>query len=316
MKLIFNPIAVSNHRQMRVKEAVKDAADEKMTEAEDEEEVKEVEIDEKVNENIADTLLINSKEVSRDTVNNTDNEAIICGKTPSRKEEPLQAFTRYEMMSEELDNTQYFDNMVRSASEDCSEKDITVQVENIVTHSCKMQKRSSNFDHTYCKSSDNKNHFSDTNHDSNKSMIKQTENEPYYKEHITTRRILDFPWIEHELHEAFDDNHAGSCQGLFRDLQLLRCTDRALLTQMFWQCKKCFKTASIWSKSQKSVYSMSLNESAVLGTLISGIGYTNLKEQLATTNIHVMTDKTYRKYRDKIENSILGISQKEMDEAA
>ncbi|KAH0551118.1 hypothetical protein KQX54_000331 [Cotesia glomerata] len=92
---------------MRVKEAVKDAADEKMTEAEDEE------------------------------------------RGEGGKKNRFEAFTRYEMMSEGLDNTQYFDNMVRSTSEDCSEKDITVQVENIVTHSCKMQKRSSNFDHTY-----------------------------------------------------------------------------------------------------------------------------------------------------------------------
>lgn len=233
-----------------------------------------------------------------------------------RKEEPLQTCPCYEIILEDSDNTQYIDSMVQSANEDYSEKDITVEVEDTVTYSCEMQKRPNNFDHNYCKSSDKKKHSSVNNVDINGKMNDQTENEPYYKEHITTRRILDFSWIQHELHDAFDDNHAGSCQGLFRDLQLTRCTDRGLLTQMFWQCKKCFKTASIWSESEKSINCMSLNESAVLGTLISGTGYTNFKEQLATMNIHVMTDKTYRKYRDKIECSIIGTSQKEMNDAA
>ncbi|CAG5075321.1 Protein of unknown function [Cotesia congregata] len=132
--------------------------------------------------------------------------------------------------------------------------------------------------------------------ENNEHLDQENKNEPYFKEHVITRRIHDFDWIMHELHEAFDNNHTGSCKGLFRDLILLRSTDQGLLTQMYWQCKNCFKHASIWSESKKSTNSMSLNESAVLGSLISGIGYTNLKEQLATMNIHFMTDKTYRKH--------------------
>ncbi|XP_057329884.1 GATA zinc finger domain-containing protein 15-like [Microplitis mediator] len=140
--------------------------------------------------------------------------------------------------------------------------------------------------------------------------------EPYFKEHVRKRRIVNTSAMMDQLHKVFDYNHKRSCEGLFRDLRTIRSTDHGLLTQMYWECKKCHKSASIWSESKKSTIHMSSNESAVLSSLVCGTGYLNLREQLATMNIHCMAPGTYRKYRDKLEYMVIGTSEKEMEEAA
>ncbi|CAG5102979.1 Protein of unknown function [Cotesia congregata] len=112
----------------------------------------------------------------------------------------------------------------------------------------------------------------------------QPINELYFQEpEKKGRRISDIFWLMEELHLIFD-NHS-SCPGLFKDLQICKVFNKGLRSLLTWKCKKCGKTAKVWTDPEQPADSMNLNEAATLGTLISGTGFTSLEEQLTDMNI-------------------------------
>ncbi|KAF7990630.1 hypothetical protein HCN44_000435 [Aphidius gifuensis] len=77
----------------------------------------------------------------------------------------------------------------------------------------------------------------------------------------------------------------------------------------------CGTRKKIWTSPVNPEEGLEINNAAVAGTLISGMGYLTLKESLAMMNVRAMDAKTYRRRRGKLGKTIKKMAEEEWKKA-
>ena len=111
-------------------------------------------------------------------------------------------------------------------------------------------------------------------------------------------------YFEHEFHE----------QCSFYNINYENHRDNGLCSKLKFVCNRCdyYKWIDL-IKDDDAV--LPLNKSAVIGTIVAGTGFTELKQQLAAMNIPSMSSRTYRRDRETLVPSFENVSQKSMNKA-
>ena len=127
---------------------------------------------------------------------------------------------------------------------------------------------------------------------------------------VEGRRIVDVGFLWREIAKNFV-NHR--CPLTY--LKIDKCIDRGLRAQLFYSCEQCDFSDSLWTGCNEDV-TMGITESVVCGTITSGIGYATLQEVLAAMGVPYLSPSTYRKYRDRLFEGFLLVSDDDTKNAA
>ena len=101
----------------------------------------------------------------------------------------------------------------------------------------------------------------------------------------------------------------------FHDIYYSTYRDSELSTKIKYVCDICGYSKWI-DKNEDDKKIMSINEGAVIGTIASGSGYSELKQQLGAMAIPCMSSDTYRKYRQNLVETFEKAADECMQEAA
>ena len=131
---------------------------------------------------------------------------------------------------------------------------------------------------------------------------------------INGRRIIDFNYMWHELREKLQDHDSKKC--LLDDWMLQKEVSfhGGLRSQFVFKCRKCNKECRVWSEGI-SGNTMDVNQSSVLGTLVEGIGYTQINGVLAGMGIPYITDKTFKSHQETLFCHLEQLSTQSMKDA-
>ena len=117
------------------------------------------------------------------------------------------------------------------------------------------------------------------------------ENRPIVEANIEGRRVVDISFVWNEIHRTFLDlARLSGCH--FRSWKLTNSRRRGFLTQLFFHCEVCHHNDSIWSEPIDAA-NMDVNSGATVGTLTTGISFSQLEELCAAMNVPCMSEKTY-----------------------
>lgn len=126
--------------------------------------------------------------------------------------------------------------------------------------------------------------------------------------------IMDFSYVFKELHEKFDE-HCRGVECCFRDLIFIGTRSHGLRNRLFFKCRMCNYEAAIWSEAP-SEKSLNVNTGAVAGAILIGVGYTQMKENLAALDIKCMASKTYQVQHDIVAEGFAKAAEDSMNAAA
>jgi len=107
---------------------------------------------------------------------------------------------------------------------------------------------------------------------------------------ITDSNIDAYGYFFEELHEKFD-NHSRGIECSFRDLIFIGARAYGLKNKFFFICRLCNYKNFVWSEPS-SEESLDVNIEAVAGAILTGAGYTQLRESccLLDGNERMMLD--------------------------
>ena len=131
---------------------------------------------------------------------------------------------------------------------------------------------------------------------------------------ISGRRIFDFNYIWRELREKLQGHDSKKCTLDDWVFQKEVSFHGGLRSQFIFKCRKCNKECRVWSEGI-SENVMDLNQSSVLGTLVEGIGYTQVNGVLAGMGIPYVTHKTFKSHQETLFYHLQQLSMKSMKEA-
>lgn len=126
--------------------------------------------------------------------------------------------------------------------------------------------------------------------------------------------IVDFSYMFEKLHTKFDE-HCCGVECSFRDLTFIRSRSYGLKTKFYFKCRMCHFEADIWSEPSPEE-SLDINTGAVVGTILTGTGYTQLQESCASMNINCMGKNTYSKIHEDVTEKFSKIAEESMSAAA
>lgn len=137
--------------------------------------------------------------------------------------------------------------------------------------------------------------------------------EPYLEPvSVCGRRIVNISDFFFQMKNL--GNH-GPLGCTVNNMVLMREKRVGLKCCFLFQCNFCRVEQSVWSEEDNK-NEMDVNCSAVIGTMTTGGGHSQLEEILSTMNIPPMSDKTYRKYEERISEGLMGTAVEEMKKAA
>lgn len=111
------------------------------------------------------------------------------------------------------------------------------------------------------------------------------------------------------------NEHGFRPQCSFHDIHYDNYRETGLSTKIKFECDICGFLE--WVHLDKDeTKTMPLNQSAVVGTIATGTGYTELKQQLGAMAIKCMSSKSYRQYRQDLVASFDKAAEESMKEAA
>lgn len=131
---------------------------------------------------------------------------------------------------------------------------------------------------------------------------------------ILGKCIIDFTYFFGQLHEKFDE-HCRGVQCSFRDLTFLGARSHGLRNELIFKCRMCNYESSIWSEPAPKEY-LDANTGAVAGAILTGTGYTQLKENLSALDVKCMSGKTFRTLHEKIADGFAKAAEDSMNTAA
>lgn len=130
--------------------------------------------------------------------------------------------------------------------------------------------------------------------------------------HLCGRRIIQIADFLEQLKNI--GNH-GPLGCTFNNMELVREKRVGLKSVFVFKCNMCNIEQSVWSETEKEG-EMDVNTSAVSGTITTGGGHAQLEEFLSTMNVPPMSDKTFRKFEDKLCKEMMETAEAEMKAAA
>lgn len=137
----------------------------------------------------------------------------------------------------------------------------------------------------------------------------------HYTDISIGRRIVDVNELFTQLKKI--EKHGVDC--CFNDLNIVHEVKRGLNSFLKIKCSKCskvFYTHTCESYEETKQYNkMNVNYSAVLGTLVTGAGHSQLEELLGTLDIPCMSPGTFASIEKEIGNNAKEISNKLMQQA-
>lgn len=131
---------------------------------------------------------------------------------------------------------------------------------------------------------------------------------------MSGKSINGFEYIFTQLHEKFD-NHCRGIECSFRDLIFIGARAYGLKYKLFFKCRMCNFESAVWSEPPPEE-SLDVNVGAVVGGILTGTGYTQLKESCAAMNVQCMARKTYEKIHETAAETFAKIAEESMIEAA
>lgn len=132
------------------------------------------------------------------------------------------------------------------------------------------------------------------------------------------RRVVDIEHYFDALRNVYTmhQNHGGRrARCTFTDLSMKDPQSKGLKTKVKIECSRCkFKT---WVSLNDDVAdAMTVNESVIAGSILSGMNFNNIQELLGAIDIPFMCDKTFHRIREELIPKFEWAAQKEMEEAA
>lgn len=127
---------------------------------------------------------------------------------------------------------------------------------------------------------------------------------------LSGRRIVDVVYfvkaLQNMKHHPFFD-----CK--FSDMEVVKETRIGLLSELFFKCKVCNIEQRVFSEDPKE--ENSVNTAAVLATLSTGCGHSQMVEQHAILNIPQMSFRQYSTSNDYVQRSLYQTMEESMAEA-
>lgn len=124
--------------------------------------------------------------------------------------------------------------------------------------------------------------------------------------------IINFGYFFEQLHAKFDNHSALNCN--FRDIVVIGKKTNGLKTTFKFQCRECHYSADVCTESSEPK-TLSINEGAVAGSILTGIGYSQMEEIMAAMNIKNMSYTKYKNVHDKLSDAFETAAKKSMKEA-
>lgn len=129
---------------------------------------------------------------------------------------------------------------------------------------------------------------------------------------ITGNRIVNIMDFVSNLKDI--SKHNPDCK--FTDLLFYNEVFKGLNSILKIKCKSCSKTFSIKTCPENINDKMDINYAAVLGSISIGIGFSQLKEQMANMSIPCLSSKTYQSIEEKLSHDIKKTAEETMKIAA
>jgi hypothetical protein len=98
-------------------------------------------------------------------------------------------------------------------------------------------------------------------------------------------------------------------------MELVREKRVGLKSVLVFQCNMCNIEQTVYTETEKEG-EMDVNSSAVSATITTGGGHAQLEEFFSTMNVPPMSDKTFRKFEDKLCKEMMETAEAEMKAAA
>lgn len=113
---------------------------------------------------------------------------------------------------------------------------------------------------------------------------------------ISGRRIVNFQYFWEGLLAIAEHNDRFGCT--LKNLMLIKETQRGLLSKFWFRCNMCNTKFQLYNYDKNDV--LNTNDGAVSGTIMTGIGLSNLNELLVSMDLPVIGFRTYSKSHDKV----------------
>lgn len=139
------------------------------------------------------------------------------------------------------------------------------------------------------------------------------QNEIDYK--LDGRRIVDFNYLFKELKNNMCKHSLKKCE--LKDWVLSGESNfkGGLRTMFHFRCQRCKQECKIWSEGTEK-NRMDPYDAAVLGDMVEGLGYTNVKGKFATMGLKYMSPVTFKAREQKLLLHLRNITEKSMQKAA
>lgn len=131
---------------------------------------------------------------------------------------------------------------------------------------------------------------------------------------INGRRIIDFQHFFEGLVKIANHNDRFGCT--LRNLTLIKENKTGFLSKFSFRCNMCNSKFELSSHDETQKDKLNVNEGAVSGAIVSGIGLTNLNEVVASMDLPVMSLFMYSKCHDKVADMWKNAAEESMIVAA
>lgn len=128
---------------------------------------------------------------------------------------------------------------------------------------------------------------------------------------VGARRLFDLPHLFRQIlngerHAPFDCTIAN--------MKIIKEIRHGLHSEFVLQCKMCLIIRHITNEDKSE--SLNSNSAIVLGSISTGIGYTQVNELAASLNMPLMSSKTFNLYHESVAGIVRESLTKSMEDAA
>lgn len=111
--------------------------------------------------------------------------------------------------------------------------------------------------------------------------------------------MVDFQYFLESLIKIAEHNNQFGCS--LHNLKIVKEIQKGLQSTFYFKCNMCHSKFQLKSyDEEKANTTLNVNEGAVSGAILTGIGQTNLNEITASMDLPIMTFRNYSKYHDNV----------------
>lgn len=101
---------------------------------------------------------------------------------------------------------------------------------------------------------------------------------------------------------------------MFRDLTFIGARSHDIRNELFFKCRMCNYESSVWSKLPPQER-LDANAGIVEGAILTGIGYTQIQQNLVALDIKCIAPKIYQNFHDIIAEGFAKAAEESMNTA-